>query len=36
MQQAVMERLSLPAIIKSDDANDAVAMGLCYVLKELC
>jgi crossover junction endodeoxyribonuclease RuvC len=36
MQQAVMEKLHLPSIIKSDDANDAVAMGLCYVLKELC
>jgi len=36
MQKAVMETLGLEKEIKSDDANDAVAMSLCYVLKELC
>lgn len=31
MQQAVMERLGLKKIVKSDDANDGVAMALCFV-----
>jgi crossover junction endodeoxyribonuclease RuvC len=35
MQEAVRKLLKLPAIIKSDDANDAVAMALCYANKEL-
>jgi crossover junction endodeoxyribonuclease RuvC len=34
MQAAVMESLKLPEIIKSDDANDAVAMALCYIKKD--
>ena len=33
MQEAVKKFLKLPEIIKSDDANDAVAMALCYVNK---
>ncbi|HSX39641.1 MAG TPA: crossover junction endodeoxyribonuclease RuvC [Candidatus Saccharimonadales bacterium] len=35
MQQAVMELLDLDSIVKSDDANDAVAMAICYVQKGL-
>lgn len=35
MQQAVKDTLKLDSIIKSDDANDAVAMAMCYVYKEL-
>lgn len=34
MQQAVMERLGLEKIVKSDDANDGVAMALCFVEKD--
>lgn len=34
MQEAVKKHLKLAGIIKSDDANDAVAMALCYVKKE--
>lgn len=34
MQAAVMKSLKLPEIIKSDDANDAVAMALCYIKKD--
>jgi crossover junction endodeoxyribonuclease RuvC len=34
MQTAVQESLKLPEIIKSDDANDAVAMALCYIKKD--
>ena len=30
MQEAVMEFLGLPEKIKQDDANDAVAMAICY------
>ena len=30
MQEAVKDILGLSAIIKSDDANDGVAMALCY------
>ncbi len=35
MQEAVKAHLNLSDIIKSDDANDAVAMALCYIKKEL-
>jgi crossover junction endodeoxyribonuclease RuvC len=35
MQKAVKEHLHLEDIIKSDDANDAVAMALCYFKKEI-
>jgi crossover junction endodeoxyribonuclease RuvC len=34
MQEAVKKHLKLSGIVKSDDANDAVAMALCYVKKE--
>ena len=34
MQEAVMERLGLEKIVKSDDANDGVAMALCFVEKD--
>ena len=34
MQEAVRKNLKLKEIIKSDDANDAVAMALCYINKE--
>lgn len=34
MQVAVKDLLKLPSIIKSDDANDAVAMALCYLKKD--
>jgi crossover junction endodeoxyribonuclease RuvC len=34
MQEAVKKHLKLAGVIKSDDANDAVAMALCYVKKE--
>jgi len=33
MQAAVKQRLKLEDIIKSDDANDAVAMALCHINK---
>ena len=35
MQKAVAERLKLDEIIKSDDANDAVAMVLYFIEKDL-
>lgn len=35
VQERVKEILGLEKIIKSDDADDAVAMALCYVSKEL-
>lgn len=35
MQQAVKELLSLDAVIKSDDANDGLAMALCFIKKDL-
>ena len=35
MQKSVMEYLNLKEIIKSDDANDAVAIVLCYIRKTL-
>lgn len=34
MQEAVKKNLKLREIVKSDDANDAVAMALCYIVKE--
>ncbi len=34
MQKSVMNYLKLKEIIKSDDANDAVAIVLCYFLKQ--
>lgn len=34
MQKAVMERLGLEKIVKSDDANDGVAMALCFIEKD--
>ncbi|HBY10044.1 crossover junction endodeoxyribonuclease RuvC [candidate division WWE3 bacterium RIFOXYC2_FULL_42_13] len=33
MQEAVKNVLGLECIVKSDDANDAVAMALCYIKK---
>jgi crossover junction endodeoxyribonuclease RuvC len=33
VQQSVMEILGLDKVIKSDDANDAVAMALCHAVK---
>jgi crossover junction endodeoxyribonuclease RuvC len=35
MQHAVKEYMGLMDIIKPDDANDAVAMALCYYLHEM-
>lgn len=35
MQQAVKELLELDAVIKSDDANDGLAMALCFIKKDL-
>jgi len=35
MQEAVKKTFKLKDKIKSDDANDAVAMALCYVKKVL-
>lgn len=35
MQKAVKEHLHLESEVKSDDANDAVAMALCYLKKEI-
>lgn len=35
MQEAVKDSLNLEAIVKSDDANDAVAMALCHIKKSL-
>ena len=34
MQDAVMKSLGLKKIVKSDDANDGVAMALCFVEKD--
>ncbi|MFZ2664511.1 MAG: crossover junction endodeoxyribonuclease RuvC [Patescibacteria group bacterium] len=33
MQEAVRKIFNLPSQVKSDDANDAVAMALCYIKK---
>jgi crossover junction endodeoxyribonuclease RuvC len=35
MQEAVKKMLSLSSKVKSDDANDAVAMAICFVRKTL-
>ena len=35
MQEAVKDILGLDALIKSDDANDGVAMALCFIKKDL-
>jgi crossover junction endodeoxyribonuclease RuvC len=35
MQEAVRKHMSLKEIIKPDDANDAVAMAICYYQKEI-
>lgn len=35
MQNAVKESLGLDSIIKSDDANDAIAIALCFIKKDL-
>ena len=35
MQEAVKDKLNLESIVKSDDANDAIAMALCYIKKSL-
>ena len=34
VQESVKKLLKLDGIVKSDDANDAVAIALCYLLKE--
>jgi crossover junction endodeoxyribonuclease RuvC len=34
MQEAVRKMLKLECKVKSDDANDAVAIALCYLMKE--
>jgi crossover junction endodeoxyribonuclease RuvC len=35
MQQAVKELLGLDVVVKSDDANDGLAMALCFIKKDL-
>ncbi len=35
MQEAVKDVLGLATHVKSDDANDAVAMALCFIKKDL-
>jgi crossover junction endodeoxyribonuclease RuvC len=35
MQEAVKKTLSLTSKVKSDDANDAVAMAICFVKKTM-
>lgn len=35
MQEAVREYMKLDEIVKPDDANDAIAMALCYINKEI-
>lgn len=35
MQEIVKEMLELDKIIKSDDANDGIAMALCFMKKDL-
>jgi crossover junction endodeoxyribonuclease RuvC len=35
MQEAVKDILGLDDIIKSDDANDAIAIALCFIKKDL-
>ena len=34
VQKAVMKRLGLKEIVKSDDANDGVAIALCFIEKD--
>ena len=34
VQEAVKQVLNLDSIVKSDDANDAVAIALCHLVKE--
>lgn len=34
VQKAVMERLGLTKVVKSDDANDGVAIALCFIDKD--
>ena len=33
MQEAVKKHLELDEVVKSDDANDAIAIALCHILK---
>lgn len=35
MQQVVKEMLELDKLVKSDDANDGLAMALCFIKKDL-
>jgi len=35
MQQAVKDILNLDKMVKSDDANDGLAMALCFIKKDL-
>jgi crossover junction endodeoxyribonuclease RuvC len=35
MQEAVRKYMLLDEIVKPDDANDAIAMALCYINKEI-
>ncbi|OGC70725.1 crossover junction endodeoxyribonuclease RuvC [candidate division WWE3 bacterium RIFOXYC1_FULL_39_7] len=35
MQEAVKLSLKLENLVKSDDANDAVAIALCFIMKDL-
>ena len=35
MQQAVMDILNLDKMVKSDDANDGLAMALCFLKKDI-
>jgi len=35
MQEAVKQHLELDTVVKSDDANDGLAMALCFIKKDL-
>ncbi|RJR27314.1 crossover junction endodeoxyribonuclease RuvC [candidate division WWE3 bacterium] len=35
MQVAVKDSLKLDSLVKSDDANDAVAIALCFIMKDM-
>lgn len=35
MQESVKEHLKLDKVVKSDDANDGLAMALCFIKKDL-
>jgi crossover junction endodeoxyribonuclease RuvC len=35
VQEAVKKHLNLDTLVKSDDANDAVAIALCFIKKDL-